>query len=294
MTRVIRTMLAVVMIVFWGWTALAQSPAGDYLDVYIVQVKPDKRAEFDNLSKRMAEANRHNGDQWLAMETMYGEGNTVTFVSQRKNYGDVDEAMGKFMAAAQKSFGAGMEKAFQDFGSCLQSSRGELRLRRWDLGWNAPSSPAEYAKLIGQSKYLRTNMIRVRPGHTAEFEAMLKELKAAREKNSPDEVGLVSQVVAGQPGSVFYVTTLKPNMAGFDSVPTMQKVLGDDAYASFMKKSTEVVETAYTVINRFLPEQSAAPEEVVAAGKDFWQPKPVVAENPKKKGKSTPKGEPGQ
>jgi hypothetical protein len=294
MTRVIRTTLAVAMIVFWAWAAVAQSPAGDYLDVYIVQVKPDKRAEFDNLSKRMAEANRHNGDQWLAMETMYGEANTVTFVSQRKNYGEIDDAMGKFMAAAQKSFGTGMEKMFNDFGACLQSSRGELRQRRWDLSWNAPSSPADYAKLIGQSKYLRTNMIRVRPGHTAEFEAMLKELKAAREKNSQGDVGLVSQVVAGQPGTVFYVTTLKSNMAGFDSVPTMQKVLGDDAYANLMKKSTEVVETVYTVINRFLPDQSAAPEEVVAAGGDFWQPKPVMAINAKKKTKSTQKGEPGQ
>ena len=294
MTRVIRTTLAVVLVVLWAWTAVAQSPAGDYLDVYVVQVKPDKRAEFDNLSKRMAEANRHNGDQWLAMETMYGEANTVTFVSQRKNYGEVDDAMGKFMAAAQKSFGTGMEKMFNDFGACLQSSRGELRKRRWDLGWNAPSSPVDYAKLIGQSKYLRTTMIRVRSGHTADFEAMLKELKAAREKNSPQEVGLVSQVVAGLPGTVFYVTTLKANMGGFDSVPTMQQVLGDEAYANYMKRSADVVETGYTVINRFLPDQSAAPQEVVAAGGDFWQPKPVVAENAKKKTKNAQKGEPGQ
>jgi len=294
MTRVIRTTLAVALVLCWV-SAAAQTAGGDYLDAFIVQVKPDKRAEFDNISKRMADANRRNGgDQWLAMETMYGEGNTVIFVSQRSNYGAVDEAMNKFMSAAQKTFGATMDKVMGDFGSCLISSRGELRQRRWDLSWNAPSTPAEYAKLLGQSKYLRTNMLKIRPGHTADFEAMLKELKAAREKNSPNEVGLVSQVVAGQQGTVFYVTTLKPNMAGFDSVPTMQKVMGEEIYANLMKKSADVVESAYTTINRFLPDQSAAPPDVLAAGGDFWNPKPVVAENAKKKGKNTQKGEPGQ
>jgi hypothetical protein len=295
MTRTMRMLLAVALVLCWAAAAVAQTAGGDYLDVYIVQVKPDKRAEFDALSKRMAEANRRNGgDQWLAMETMYGEANSVTFVSTRSNYADVETGMNKFMGAAQKGFGAGMDKMFADFNSCLVSARGELRMRRWDLSWNAPSSPAEYAKLLGQSKYLRTNMIHVRPGHAADFEAMLKELKAAREKNSPNEVGLVSQVVAGQQGITFYVTTLKPNFAAFDSVPTMQKVMGDEAFNNYMKRSADVVESAYAMINRFLPDQSAAPEEVVAAGGDFWAPKPVMAENAKKKGKNTQKGEPGQ
>ncbi len=294
MTRVLRTVLAVVLVLCWV-SAAAQTPGGDYLDAYIVQVKPEKRAEFDALSKRMAEANRRNGgDQWTAMETMYGDASTVTFISQRSNYADVETGMNKFMGAAQKGFGAGLDKMFADFNACLISARGELRVRRWDLSWNAPASAADYAKLIGQSKYLRTNMLKIRSGHTADFEAMLKELKAAREKNSPGEVGLVSQVVAGQQGTVFYITTLKPNFAAFDSVPTMQKVMGEEAYATLMKKGADVVESAYTMINHFLPDQSVVPQEIVAAGPDFWTPKATVAETNKKKGKNPQKGEPGQ
>ena len=71
---------------------LCQQQEG-YLDVYVARIKPEKRAEFDSVNKKMADANRRNkGDTWLALETAYGEQNTVTFVSNRRNYGEVEKA----------------------------------------------------------------------------------------------------------------------------------------------------------------------------------------------------------
>ena len=47
---------------------------GDYLDVYIVKVKPEKLADFQALTTKWIDANRRfNGDRWIAMETVYGE-----------------------------------------------------------------------------------------------------------------------------------------------------------------------------------------------------------------------------
>jgi hypothetical protein len=265
------------------WVSAAAQTKDDYLDAYIVQVKPEKRAEFDALSKRMAEGNRRNGgDQWLAMETMYGESNTVSFISTRSSYGDIETAMTKFMAAASKSFGAGTEKLMGDWSSCLASSRGEIRKRRWDLSSNAPKDPAAYAKLVGDARYLRTTMVQVRPGRGLDFEALIKEVKAIREKNAPNEIQLVSQGVAGQQGTVYYVTQLKPNMAAFDSVPTTQQLLGDEAYSKWQKTNADIVMSTMTVINRFLPELSNAPQEIAAVSPDFWTPKPTVAAKSKK------------
>src|SRR5437899_465721 len=86
--------------------AVAQNPEG-YLDVYIAKVKPEKRAEFDAINKRMVEMNRRNkGDYWLASETMYGEMNTVYFTSQRQNYADVEKGFDAFMGALSKPGGA--------------------------------------------------------------------------------------------------------------------------------------------------------------------------------------------
>jgi len=254
--------------------AQAQQALEDYLDVLTVQVKPDKRAEFDAINKKMAVANRQNkGDSWIAMETIYGRGNRVTFVSSRHGYTDVETAMGVFDHAMEKALGkAAAEKLEQDFYQCIDSSRSEIRRRRWDLSSNAPSDPAAYAKMIAESRWLRTVTVHVKPGQIATFEALAKDVKMARDK-SPSPAVLVSQAVAGQDGTVFYVTTLENSLAGFDSLPTNQQLLGDEAYQRFLKTNAEAVSGTETAINRFLPELSNAPEQVVAVAPDYWRPK---------------------
>lgn len=270
------------------WTALvlmllvafvAVQAQEQYLDVFVAQVKPEKRADFDAINKKIAIANRDNkGDEWLAMETVYGPMNRVTFVSMRDSYGATEKAGQAFDAAVQKSLGKpGSEKLFQDFNQTLVSSRSELRRRRWDLSSNAPSDAAAMAKMLGESRWLRTTIVHVRPGQGPSFEALLKDVKTAREKNSPDVTTLVSQSVAGGEGSTYYVTQLAKSMAAFDSIPTLQKVLGDEGYAHYLKAASEIVENTESVISHFLPELSNAPADVVAAAPDYWTPKAVVA-----------------
>jgi len=260
-----------------GALAIAQAP-DQYLDVYIAQVKPEKRADFDAISKKMVAANRHNkGDAWLTMETAYGQGNRVSFISVRQSYGDAEKATGAFIEAMQKTYGkAAAEKMFQDFNQCLVSSRSEFRRRRWDLSSNAPADAAAMSKMLGETRWLRTTVVHVRPGQVAAFEALAKDLKAAREKASPPQTTFVSQAVAGQEGTVFYVTTLQSSLAEFDTLPTTQQVLGDEGYAKFLKASADVIAGTETVINHFLPELSNAPEEVAAIAPNYWRPKAMV------------------
>ena len=120
----------------------AQQAQESYLDVLTVQVKPEKRSDFDAISRKIAAANRQNkGDTWLAMETVYGPGDRVTFISTRNSYGEVESAMGTFMGALQKTYGkAATDKLFQDVSQCTLSSRSEIRRRRWELSSNAPSA----------------------------------------------------------------------------------------------------------------------------------------------------------
>jgi antibiotic biosynthesis monooxygenase (ABM) superfamily enzyme len=251
----------------------AQPALEDYLDVYIAQVKPDKRAEFDAINKKMVAANRQNkGDTWIAMETVYGPGNRVSFISTRHGYADVETSMGAFEHALEKGYGeAAAEKLMQNFNQCLERSRQEIRRRRWD--------PAAFAKLIAEARWLRTVTVHVKPGQAANFEALARDLKTARDRSQSPAV-LVSQAVAGQDGTVFYITTVQSSMAGFDNLPTNQQLLGDEGYQKFLKTNAEAVSGTETVINRFLPELSNAPEEVAAAAPDYWRPKstaPVTA-----------------
>jgi hypothetical protein len=272
---------AMIAFVLLGALALCQAQQ-NYLDVYTVQVKPEKRAEFDAITKKMIAANRENkGDIWLTMETVYGPGNRVSFISTRENYGEVETALGAFMGALQKAYGKGTDKLMQDFNQCIESSRGEIRWRRMDLSSNPPTDPEAYAKLIAGSRWLRTTVVHVKPGEADNFEALLKDLKAAREKASPPLTVLVSQAVAGQEGTVYYVTSLQSSLAGFDGIPSIQKLLGDEGYAKFLKTSTETVQRADTVINRYVPELSNPPEAIVALSPEFWRPKAAPSANAK-------------
>src|ERR1022692_2280611 len=118
-----RAMWNAVALVLLATLAAGQAPQ-QYLDVYTAQVKPEKRADFDAITKKMVAANRQNkGDAWLAMETVYGQGDRVTFVSMRNGYGDAEKASDTFYGAVQKALGKpGTDKLFQDYNHCVVGS----------------------------------------------------------------------------------------------------------------------------------------------------------------------------
>lgn len=269
-----RAIWALVVAVFLAIPASVQAQ-GDYLDVYRAKVKPEKTADFYALTKKWVDANRQfNGDRWLAMETVYGEGGVYQFVSTRHDYADLDKINEAVMAAIGKAFGKDAEKIMQDYSSCLASERTEFRRRRWDLSRKVPADAAAYAKLIGSSRFLRTTAVHIRPGHIAEFEALLKDIKAVAEKNPNTQPVFVSQVIEGTKGTTFYVTGLRSSMAGFDNNPTTRDLLGEEGYKKFLQVNAEAVEEADSTLLRFSPELSNPPDDVAAVAPDFWHPKP--------------------
>src|SRR3989442_1686542 len=130
--------------------ALFAAPAAaqmqnDLLDVFTVQVKPDKMAQFDAAGKKIVAANRQNkGSDWVALAQEYGQGYTVRFISTRPTFAAIEEASQAFMAAMNKAYGkAATEQIFRDVDSSLVSSQSEIRRRRWELSANVPADPAE-------------------------------------------------------------------------------------------------------------------------------------------------------
>jgi len=264
---------------------VAVQAQGDYLDVYTVKVKPEKLADFQALSKKWADANRRfNGDRWLALETVYGEGNVYVFTSTRKDYAEVGTIEEAAMLAANKAFGKeAAQKMGQDFSNCLVWSRSELRRRRWDLSRKSPADADAYAKLIGESRLLRTTAVHIRSGHVPDFEALLKNTKEAGEKNPNTQTVFVSQVVEGSKGATFYISTLRSSFGGFDHNPTTREILGEEGFKKFQQISADTVETAESTLYRFAPDMSNPPEEVAKVAADFWRPKATMAATTKSK-----------
>lgn len=258
---------------------MAVHAQGDYLDVYIVKVKPEKLADFQALTKKWIDANnRFNGDRWIAMETVYGEGNVYQFTSNRQDYADIDKTNEAAMAAGNKAFGKDMaEKMGRDFQNCMVWSRSELRRRRWDLSRKGPADAAAYARMIGESRVLRTTAVHLRPGRSADFEAYLKEAKEAGERNANTAPLFVSQVIEGGKGTTFYVTSLRSSLGGFDKNPTLREILGEEGFKKYLQMTADTVEETQSTLFRFSPELSNPPEEIAKVAADFWHPKPMMA-----------------
>jgi hypothetical protein len=269
---------------------VAVQAQGDYLDVLIVKVKPEKLGDFQALNKKVADANRRfNGDRWIAMESVYGDTNVYQFTSNRKDYAEIDTGNDTFVAAMSKAFGKeAAQKMEQDFNNCVVWSRTELRHRRWDLSRKPPQDAEAYAKLIGESRLLRTTAVHIRPGHVPEFEALMKEVKEVGEKNSSTAPVFVSQVIEGGKGPTFYLSTLRTSMGGFDHNPTTKEVLGDEGFKKLQQVVADTYEATESTLFRFNAELSNPPEEIAKVAADFWHPRALVASATKPKAAMTP------
>ncbi|HEV2690300.1 MAG TPA: hypothetical protein VGV35_17205 [Bryobacteraceae bacterium] len=256
----------------------AQPTASGYLDVYVARVKPDKRPQFDAIAKKWAIANRqHKGDSWVAYQVEYGESNTVYFVATRANYSGIDDGQKAFMGALKSSYGAAMDKMLADADSCLISSRNEIRTRRPDLSSNLPADNAALSSLVGKARVLRIVQVRVRPGRSAEFEAEMRAIKQAQERQTPEYVSTVSQSSVGQALGTYYITNFGSSFATVGAGKSLMDLLGDRGYRDFMKVSADTTTNAEIIIGRWLPELSNAPAEIAAGNPAFWNPKPAPA-----------------
>jgi hypothetical protein len=246
-----------------------------YLDDFVVHVKQGC-ANYENIVKKLVAANHGNGgDNWIAMSSLYGEGNVTRFVSTRATYGDIETAQGKFMAAMTKAMGeAGMMKTFADLGACADSTQGVIRRRRWDLSLGQPADAAANAKIVGNARFIRMYTVHVRPGMASRYEAAVKKANAAMLKSDPNASSWFSQSVAGDNGTTYYISQLRPSLASFDGGKSMRESMGDSEFEAYQKEVSEIVTRTDVAIFSISGTMSNAPDDVAAVSPNFWRPKP--------------------
>ena len=270
-----RSLWGIGVVLSLAFCAVAQAQE-TYLDEYVVHVKPEKRSAYDALIKKLVAANRDGGDTWTALETTYGQSDTIRFVSVRSSYAEVDKASSVFMGAVEKTLGhPGTENLFETLASYAADSRNLLLRQRPDLSANFPSDAAGRARVIGNTRCVRLARIVVKIGMAPRYEELAKQVKTAAEKD-PSVRRWVSQSVAGERPGVYYVAVLQNSMADFDNAPELSKLMGNEAYMNLQKAASDVIETEDISLNRFVPELSNPPADTLSVAPDFWRPKPAA------------------
>jgi hypothetical protein len=259
----------------FSFLAAAPALAGDFdlLDVFMVKVKPDRRADFDAFSRKLVEANRRNkGDVWIASQTEYGDP-WVTFTTPRAGFPGIEDGMKRFEKALAEAYGPAAKKIMQDGMTCVEASRGELRRLRKDLSSNMPEDLEAYQQRIGRMRWISQTKVTVRRGHNDSFEESLRGVVKLRQANDPGTTIIARQTAAGASIDTYYFSVLRDSLADFDRGKPMREVLGEDRFREFAKMNAEDVLEAEVTIARVVPEWSNPPEAVVNVSRDFWRPK---------------------
>jgi hypothetical protein len=143
---------------------------------------------------------------------------------------------------------------------------------------------------IPHMRYFEISLYRVRAGHEADWDAIVKMVKAAYEK-VPDVRFATFYAQYGQEGSTYVVFTPMKSAAeidkGFDQDKQFMSNMGEDGMKKFSDLLSAAIETSQHNLFVFSPSMSYVSDEWIKADPDFWKPKGHAAA-PKKKMEEKP------
>jgi len=185
---------------------------------------------------------------------------------------DTYEAMEKAIKLTQaEPLKATIDALDAQDGELRTGERGIIATYQPDLSY-LPGTQLE-AKL----RYFNINVVRVRPGHTADFTEVRKLINAAFAKTGSQQRRVVYSVNSGMPIGTYLILAPMNSLNALDPRPgamSMVDAFGPENLARVDKLMTEIQISAESTLFSVNPKMSNAPKEYITADADFWAPKP--------------------
>ena len=145
---------------------------------------------------------------------------------------------------------------------------------------------------IAHSRYFEISLYRVRPGHSQDWDALVKMVIAAYQK-IPDSHWATYEAVYGQEGGTYVVFVAMKSASEIDqsfgdSSKKFLAAMGEDGLKKFSELEAAAIESSQHNWFVFNPKMSYPADEWVKADPDFWKPKASPAAAPKKKMEEKP------
>ncbi len=198
---------------------------------------------------------------------------------------DSFEAWEKDVLATQKNatLSAALDRAAVADGDLLSDIDTSALMYREEFSLTAPVE-------IAHMRYFEISLYRVRAGHEADWEAIVKLVKAAYAK-IPNVHWAAYQAVYGQEGNTYVIFWPMKSGAEIDQSFANDKqfaaAMGEDGMKKLSELSASSIEFSQHNLFSFTPSMSYPPDEWIKADPDFWKPK-VHAAAPAKKAEEKP------
>jgi hypothetical protein len=133
---------------------------------------------------------------------------------------------------------------------------------------------------IAHMRYFEISLFQVRPGHSKDWDDIVKLVMAAYEK-VPDAHWATYEVAYGQqPNTTYVVFTALKAASEIDREFAQDKdfvaAMGEDGMKKLAELEAQAVESRQSNLFSFNPRMSYPPERWVKADPDFWKPKPAA------------------
>jgi hypothetical protein len=266
-------------------TALAQNPTDDstppFLQIVREEVKPGKGTAHEGTETAWAAAMAKNKMTfgWLGSTSLTGPSEAWYFTGLASW-----EEWGKNIKAEadNAALKAEVEK--------IQAQDGDLLSRTSNiLARFRPSLSYQPKVNLAQMRYMRVQLVRVKPGHGRDFADTWEEVAKSHEKAKMDEHWAFYQVVSGMAdGTYIYLQSFK-SLADVDKIAPMHEgdtyrnAVGDAGRSRQLDATRAAVEWSMDVVLAFSAKMSYVPKHWVDADPEFWAPKPAAPKKPAEK-----------
>ncbi len=251
-------------------SAQQSSDPGGLIEVTWIKVKQDRVSEFDQMARRIADANRRaKGDNWVAYTDFYGADQYVQMASTRSSPEAIETGMNKFMMSVKEIMGYTPDRFFAEAAKLAESSGTELRKRRWDLSWGSTDGQDWFSKMA-KAAYVASVVVKVKPGRIPDAEKQMSMIKQAATNKGETSAGMVSQVVLGGSAGTFYVTIPMKSLRDIGAIPSPSSMLGEEGYRNYSQMSAENYASVEVRLRRSVPAWSNPPASYLEANPKLW------------------------
>jgi len=216
----------------------------------------------------------------LAMVPVAGNENEVMYFWGYESFADMERS-NKDLDALGITYKADFDRNRHDGEDYHASQRDSIAVFRPDLSYNPGAD-------ISKMRYMRIQTVRVKPGHSREFEEGRKIVNAAHVKAKIDEHMAVYQIMGGAQNGTYLIIIPWASLDGMATIPHGKDywdAMGDENRQKTEKAESDTVVFTSTDVYGFAPQLSYMSERAVAADPDFWTLKPMAAPAPKEKKK---------
>lgn len=222
---------------------LAQTPPGDLMVISVIDIKPDRFAEFGAVQAEAMAAQRTGGQAWRETwhVATFGLPYRVAVIRPMTGYAELDgpsftvKGVGPEQAAAINERARGMIDRQQIYA---------VRARA-DLGYGARPAAMQVAVLT---------TVTVAPGRHAEFEALVRDVVVPAFKTVGEPYLGVWQVALGGDPNQFLAMNVYESFAAIDTTGNpVQRGLGAAEFAKYRQRLAGIVTHEERILLRLNP-----------------------------------------